>query len=192
MQFLRTTDPFHTESWSLEATTNPYRVFALCFYHAGHIHEFRKWLLHLFLYIEQFEVQTEIPSFQLCCAFMAIDSVIDAAHYIHINNLEPDREVDLSIIADDAFPGQRRFASYFIEEEQGDIRKVIEKFFAYQTCDEWKSSMHLVLYHGVTDRAIDVEMDEFSVWYYLMKLLEAAYIQSRGAVIYPLCSLDDM
>ncbi|MGJ7033795.1 hypothetical protein [Niabella hirudinis] len=184
MQFLRTTDPFHTESWCLEATTNPYRVFALCFYHAGDIHEFRKWLLHLFLFIEQFEGQTQIPPFKLCCAFMAIGSVIDAAHYIYTNDLEPDQQADLSILADEALPGQKKFASYFIEKEQGNIRKVIEQFFAYQTCDEWKSSMHMALYHGVTDRALGVEMDEFSVWFYLMKLLEAAYIQSRGVDIY--------
>lgn len=187
MQFLKTTDPFHTGGWSLECTTDPYRVFALCFYHAGDIHEFRQWLLHIFLFIERFEGQTKVPPFTLCCAFMAIDSVVDAAWHIYVNELEPGRQPDLSTPAAEAVPGQQTFASYFIEAGQENIRTVIEQFFTYQTRDEWKSDLHLVLYNGVTEHAVGVEMDEFSVWYYLMKLLEAAYIQSRGVVIYELC-----
>ena len=191
MQALKTTDPFHTGGWSLERTTDPYRVFALCFYHAGDIHAFRQWLLHIFLFIERFEGQTKVPPFTLCCAFMAIDSVIDAAHYIYENELEPDHQPDLNTIAAEPLPGQQQFASYFIDAEQADIRKVIEQFFTYQTWDEWKSDLSLVLYNGVTEHAVGVELDEFSVWYYLMKLLEAAYIQSRGVVIYELCGFTE-
>ncbi|WP_018630466.1 hypothetical protein [Niabella aurantiaca] len=168
MKTIKTPDPFHTESWCLEATTNPQRVFFLCFEHAGDIDAFRKMLLHVMLFIEQFEPQKEIPVYRVCCAFMALHSVIAAAHYIYRQGAP--------------HPGgeeQTGFASYFISAaEHANLHEVLKTFFSYQTRQEWMANMHLVLYHCLTDRAIGVEMDLFSHWFYLTKLLEAAWLMA--------------
>ncbi|ANH83452.1 hypothetical protein A8C56_22940 [Niabella ginsenosidivorans] len=175
-----TTDPFHTESWSQECTTNPYRVFTLCFEHAGDIDLLRKLLLHLPLFIDQFKPANKIPPYRICCAFMAINSVIDAAYSIYTKKDQiPVKEPAAFkyFFQNDAPPGQRSFASYFItEEEYVQLYKVLRKFFNYQPREGWKADLHALLYHSLTNRAIGVEMNVFAVWFYITKLLEAAWL----------------
>lgn len=181
---MKTADPFHTESWCLEATTNPYRVFFLCFEHAGDIDALRKMLLHVLLFIEQFEPQKEIPVYRVCCAFMALHSVIAAAHYIYRHGMQgPVAGQQQHPKQEDRQPGREEqtcFTSYFISgAEHRNLYEALKAFFGYQTRQEWTAGLHLMFYHCVTDRPIGMEIDLFSHWFYLSKLLEAAWLMAE-------------
>ncbi|MCF3110922.1 hypothetical protein LL912_19205 [Niabella sp. CC-SYL272] len=180
----RTPDPFHTQFWCNEATTNPYRAFYLCFSHAGKIHELRKILQHVLLFMEREQPQTDIPVYRVCCAFMAINSVITAAHYIYTHP-EPEPVAGLpaylSVLKSNLPYEQTSYTSYFISEaEHANLQEVLKTFFGYQSCDDWNSELHLVLYHALTHWSLPVVVDLFSHWFYLTKLLEAAWLLRRG------------
>ncbi|MGJ7033420.1 hypothetical protein [Niabella hirudinis] len=187
MQKIKTADPFHTESWCLEATTNPYRAFFLCFEHAGDIDALRKILLHVLLFIEQFEPQKEIPVYRVCCAFMAFHSVIAAAHYLYRQGQPKpagkQHAPQHHKAEEERQPGREEptsFASYFISaRERANPYEVLKTFFGYQTREEWTIGLHLALYHCLMDRAIGLEMDLFSHWFYFSKLLEAAWLMAE-------------
>ncbi|MBO9591588.1 MAG: hypothetical protein J7599_01685 [Niabella sp.] len=181
MKTLPTTDPFQTECWSLEKTINPYRVFVRCFTDAGDLDKLRKLLLHVFLFIHPFKPQHKECFYDVHLAFMAINSVIEAAHYLcnTVEKQEPTAAPSIpdSLLKNDVSVEERSFTAYFISvEEYLDPLKVFQAFFEYQPRGDWRANLHEILYYCTTDDSIQVEMDLFSLWFYLTKLLEAAYI----------------
>ncbi|MBO9592370.1 MAG: hypothetical protein J7599_05620 [Niabella sp.] len=181
MKTLPTTDPFQTECWSLEKTINPYRVFVRCFIDAGDLHKLRKLLLHVFLFIHPFRPQHKERFYDVHLAFMAINSVIEAAHYLCNSAEKQDTtatpSIPNSLLKNDMPVEDRSFISYFISlDEYLDPFKVFRAFFEYQSRGDWRSNLHEILYYCMTDASIEVEMDLFSLWLHLTKLLEAAYI----------------
>ncbi|ANH83098.1 hypothetical protein A8C56_20825 [Niabella ginsenosidivorans] len=180
MNIIKTMDPFHTESWCQQCTTDPYRVFALCFEHAGSIDQLRKLLLYLPLFIDQPKPAGKIPPYTICQAFMAISSVIDAAYAIYTggSRLQVKKPGGYqSVFQTAAPPGQRNFAAYLITQgEYARLYKVLRKFFNYQPRERWKAALHALLYHSLTGNAIGIELNVFAVWFYLSKLLEMAWL----------------
>ena len=184
MKTLETTDPFQTACWSLEKTTNPYRVFVRCFIDAGDLDKLRKLLLHVLLFVHPFRPQTAIRSYDVYLSFMAINSVIEAAHYLCNTAEKQDTtgtpSIPGSLLKNDTPAEDRSFTSYFISiEEYLDPFKVFRAFFEYQPRGDWRANLHEVLYYCMTDASIEVEMDLFSLWLHLTKLLEAAYITAQ-------------
>ncbi|MBZ4190639.1 hypothetical protein [Niabella beijingensis] len=178
-----TNDPFHTESWSQECAPNPYRVFTLCFENAGTIDQLRKMMLRLPLFMDQSRPVTKVCSYRISCAVMAISSVIDAAHqlYKEKESIPMDKLPEYSyFFYTQTAPEYRSFATYLItESEYSNMRNVFRKFFNYKSREDWQSELQGLLYYSLTDHSVEVEINSFAIWFYLTKLLEAAYILGR-------------
>lgn len=186
MKTPETTDPFQTECWCLEKATDPYRVFVLCFTNAGDLDALRKLLLHIFLFIHPFEHQNEKRVYDVFIAFMAIYSVVEAAHYLC--NEDEEQKTGKSTTPKNPYKNdlpaeEQSFTSHFITpEEYLNPLKVLRAFFKYQPREDWRTNIHEILYYCITKASIQVEMDLFSLWFYLTKLLEAAHIIAKNKI----------
>jgi hypothetical protein len=174
-------DPFQTERWGLEKTTDPYIVFEMCFNEVDDINFYRRLIRDVFLFMDQDRAYNKTEPYKIYCGFQAIHSVIDASYFLYRQKEFDDCSgYDNCYSKNEKKCGDEPFAKYFISlKEYKNPSLAFKEFFEFQRYKDWKESLNILLLFGLSKCILNVERNWFSIYYYLIKLMEAAHLTTE-------------
>lgn len=176
-------DPFETRCWSCERITDPYQVFAACFFYAP-IGAFRKTIRQVLLSAASSKVYHKEDPAAVLGLFKAITSVLLAAHQLYRQKktsglqITPEQFMDRRLYARSNAPCAEwnYLPKALTAKEYQNPYAVFRRFFKDQPVEKWQQQVEQALEYALAGEADDSGPGLLRLYIYLVKLVEAAHL----------------
>jgi hypothetical protein len=177
-------DYIESSIWYTQEITDPYQVIAEFFF-AGNVGSFRKGIKKAVLAAFSDKTYSRKNPGTLLWEFERIESVINAAYLINQENKKSPIIVDNhNLLNKNLYFGwevdltEWDFLPRVLSlKEYKDPYLAFKRFFKFKELADWKSDLHdIVDYALIRDSLISSDVDGFSIYFYLVKLVEAAHL----------------
>lgn len=176
-------DIFETQSWYFSEIHDPYQVFAECFNFAG-ISRFRSFITDTLLSIHKDKVYKKLEPSSVLHEFRIINSVIIVAHFINLQKKKGPIDFFFGELMDTRYysEGNKKtvdwdcFPRMLTIKEYKDPYLVFKRFFKYQSLEDWKMDMQMVIERVLSSYTEDLSLKLLPIYLHLVKLMEATYL----------------